>query len=78
MLRGLHTNLNVLCMFPEQNSSDCPQIVPASVVPVSTGASQDIAISVKNAAFVKVINIKCVEEMHKLAKKILYFHQGRK
>ncbi|KAJ6668300.1 hypothetical protein lerEdw1_015677 [Lerista edwardsae] len=54
------SNLNVFCMFPEiQNSTDCPQIVPASVVPVSTGASQDIAITVRNAAFVKDMPLDC-------------------
>ncbi|XP_053151779.1 plexin-D1 isoform X2 [Hemicordylus capensis] len=41
------------------NSSDCPQIVPASVVPVATGASQDITITLKNAAFVKELPLEC-------------------
>uniref|UniRef100_A0A803SWC2 Plexin D1 n=1 Tax=Anolis carolinensis TaxID=28377 RepID=A0A803SWC2_ANOCA len=36
------------------NSTDCPQIVPASVAPVSTGTSQDIAITLMNAAFIKL------------------------
>ncbi|KAF7249720.1 Plexin-D1 [Varanus komodoensis] len=36
------------------NSTDCPQIVPASVAPVSTGIFQDIAITLRNAAFIKL------------------------
>lgn len=66
-------------MFPEiQNSTDCPQIVPASVVPVSTGASQDIAITVKNAAFVKVIKLIGAAEMLVNLEDSLYLHQGGK
>ncbi|XP_054831796.1 plexin-D1 [Eublepharis macularius] len=40
-------------------SIDCPHIVPASVAPVPTGASQDIIITVKNAAFVKDMPLEC-------------------
>uniref|UniRef100_A0A670XWZ8 Plexin D1 n=1 Tax=Pseudonaja textilis TaxID=8673 RepID=A0A670XWZ8_PSETE len=35
------------------NSTDCPQIVPVSLAPVSTGTFQDITITLKNAAFIK-------------------------
>ncbi|XP_042307160.1 plexin-D1 isoform X2 [Sceloporus undulatus] len=41
------------------NSTDCPQIVPASVAPVSTGDSQDIAITLMNAAFIKEMPLEC-------------------
>uniref|UniRef100_A0ABM5FJL6 Plexin-D1 n=1 Tax=Pogona vitticeps TaxID=103695 RepID=A0ABM5FJL6_9SAUR len=41
------------------NSTDCPQIVPASVAPVSTGVSQDITIMLRNAAFIKDMPLEC-------------------
>ncbi|XP_061474459.1 plexin-D1 isoform X2 [Rhineura floridana] len=41
------------------NRSDCPQIVPSSVAPASTGASQDIVINLKNAAFIKEMPLEC-------------------
>ncbi|XP_044307242.1 plexin-D1 isoform X4 [Varanus komodoensis] len=41
------------------NSTDCPQIVPASVAPVSTGIFQDIAITLRNAAFIKDMPLEC-------------------
>uniref|UniRef100_A0A803U0W3 Plexin D1 n=1 Tax=Anolis carolinensis TaxID=28377 RepID=A0A803U0W3_ANOCA len=54
-LQRLHVNLYFICFFLDmQNSTDCPQIVPASVAPVSTGTSQDIAITLMNAAFIKL------------------------
>uniref|UniRef100_A0A452I8Q2 Sema domain-containing protein n=1 Tax=Gopherus agassizii TaxID=38772 RepID=A0A452I8Q2_9SAUR len=37
------------------STTDCPRIVPASLEPMPTGASQDIMISLANAAFPKVI-----------------------
>uniref|UniRef100_A0A8D0HJ08 Plexin-D1 n=1 Tax=Sphenodon punctatus TaxID=8508 RepID=A0A8D0HJ08_SPHPU len=39
------------------NRTDCPRIIPASLAPVSTGASQDITVSLANAVFSKVIQI---------------------
>ncbi|XP_025019211.1 plexin-D1 [Python bivittatus] len=41
------------------NSTDCPQIVPDSIAPVPTGASQDITITLRNAAFIKDVPLEC-------------------
>ncbi|XP_060622246.2 plexin-D1 [Anolis sagrei] len=48
------------------NSTDCPQIVPAPLAPVSTGTSQDIAITLMNAAFIKDIPLECYFETDRI------------
>ncbi|EMP35584.1 Plexin-D1 [Chelonia mydas] len=40
-------------------TTDCPRIVPASLEPMPTGASQDIMISLANAAFSKDTVLEC-------------------
>ncbi|XP_067400455.1 plexin-D1 isoform X2 [Emydura macquarii macquarii] len=41
------------------STMDCPRIVPASLEPMPTGASQDITISLANAAFSKDTDLEC-------------------
>ncbi|KAH1167603.1 hypothetical protein KIL84_003086, partial [Mauremys mutica] len=41
------------------STTDCPRIVPASLEPMPTGASQDIMISLANAAFSKDTVLEC-------------------
>ncbi|XP_013931200.1 PREDICTED: plexin-D1 [Thamnophis sirtalis] len=41
------------------NSTDCPQIVPVSLAPVSTGTLQEITITLRNAAFIKEMPLEC-------------------
>ncbi|KAM3848606.1 plexin-D1 [Vipera latastei] len=41
------------------NSTDCPQIVPVSIAPVPTGTSQDITVTLRNAAFIKEMPLEC-------------------
>ncbi|XP_060095626.1 plexin-D1 [Heteronotia binoei] len=40
-------------------STDCPHVVSTSAAPVSTGISQDITITLKNASFVKEMPLEC-------------------
>uniref|UniRef100_A0A452I918 Sema domain-containing protein n=1 Tax=Gopherus agassizii TaxID=38772 RepID=A0A452I918_9SAUR len=46
------------------STTDCPRIVPASLEPMPTGASQDIMISLANAAFPKNLFISFFMQLH--------------